>query len=164
MAEAYLGEIRLFSLSYAPKGWEKCEGQMLSVKANIGLFSLLNTMYGGDGINTFALPDLRGRVPICCNATYIQGKADGHETHTLLRSEMPLHTHEVRASTKVVDTGSPTNAAWGKVPAGYAASANTLLHAAAIGQAGGSQPHNNMQPYMALTFCICTQGYYPPRQ
>lgn len=162
--DPFLGEIRLFSLAYAPKGWAACEGQLLSVQRNTALFSLLGTLYGGDGISTFALPDLRGKVPIYCGTSYIQGKAGGAETHTLLTSEMPYHTHIVNASTKLVDDTSPENASWGNFPAGYAASADTTLNAAAISSAGGSQPHNNMQPYLALTFCIAVQGIYPPRQ
>lgn len=162
--DPFLGEIRLFSLAYAPKGWAACEGQLLSVQSNAALFSLLGTLYGGNGSSTFALPDLRGKVPIYCGTSYIQGKAGGAETHTLLTGEMPQHTHTAHASASAVDVTSPKNATWGNFPAGYAASADTTLNAAAIGSAGGSQPHNNMQPYLALTFCIAVQGIYPPRQ
>ena len=132
-------------------------------KAMPPLFSLLGTLYGGNGSSTFALPNLRGRVPIYCGTDYIQGKEGGEETHTLLMAEMPYHTHMVNASTSAVDQSSPKNATWGNFPAGYAASADATLNPAAIGNAGGGQPHDNMQPYLALNFCIAIQGIYPPR-
>lgn len=108
-------------------------------------------MYGGDGTATFALHDLRGRIPICCHDTYLQGEAGGKETHALLPNEMPQHTHDVHASSNPVDTPLPSHATWGDFPDGYTASAKPLLHAAAISEAGGGQEHNNMQPYI----CRC---------
>ena len=161
--DPFLGEIRLFSMSYAPKGWAACQGQMLSVQSNAALFSLLGTLYGGDGTSTFALPDLRGKAPVYGGTTYIQGKAAGEENHTLALSEMPEHTHIVSASTNAVDATSPKNATWANTAGGYAAAADAVLNPAAISIVGGNEPHNKMQPYLALNFCIATQGIYPPR-
>jgi microcystin-dependent protein len=161
--DPFLGEIRLFSIGFTPRGWLACEGQLLPVQQNAALYSLLGVQYGGNGSTTFALPDLRGRVPVGSGSTYVAGQAAGEENHTLLVTEMPGHNHEVKASSAAVDVTSPKNATWGSFAEGYAASANTVLSPAAIGLAGSSAPHNNMQPYLALNFCIATSGIYPSR-
>jgi microcystin-dependent protein len=164
MAEPFLGEIRLFSLSYAPRGWALCNGQTLSISTNQALFSLLGTVYGGDGITTFKLPDLQGRVPIHVSTTIPQGQAAGETSHTLTVNEMPMHTHQVQASSTPAATADPTNGVWADVSSPYGVPDSlTTMNQASISAAGGSQPHANMQPYLAVNFCIATSGIYPSR-
>lgn len=161
--EPFLGEIRLFSMGFAPKGWMACEGQLLSLTQNVALFSILGTTYGGDGKTNFNLPDLRGRVPIESGTTYVQGKADGEATHVLLTAEMPAHFHVAAAASGPVNTTSPAAATWGNFNNGYSATANAPLNPAAIASTGQGLPHPNMQPYLAMNFCIATVGIYPSR-
>lgn len=162
--DPFLGEIRLFTMGFAPRGWMACEGQPMPVQQNQALFAVLGTLYGGDGITTFNLPDLRGRVPLHAGATYVQGKPGGEVSHTLLSSEMPMHNHVASAATSPVSATSPANATWGALAGAYAPSPSATLNAAAIGVAGGNQPHANMQPYLALNLCIATSGIFPSHQ
>lgn len=161
--EPFLGEIRLFSIGFTPKGWAACEGQLLPLKNNVALFSLLGTQYGGDGTTTFALPDLRGRVPVHCGSTYKQGVAAGEATHTLTISEMPAHNHVILASTAPVNSTLVSGNTWGSFAAGYDVTPNIAMDPHAIAASGGNQPHNNMQPFLALNFCIAVQGLFPSR-
>ena len=161
--------------NFAPKGWLLCNGQLLSIAQNTALFSLLGTTYGGDGITTFALPDMRGRAALHWGqgpglSNYVQGEASGNETVTLLTTEIPQHNHSITASTSDGSTNSPEGAilaAYGSAtpPSGpYAnSSANTTLSATAVGATGGSQPHNNMQPFLVNNWIIATEGIYPSR-
>lgn len=166
--ENYLGEIQMFSGDYAPRGWAKCEGQLLPISQNQALFSLLGTMYGGNGQTTFALPDLRGRVPVYYNnTTIVQGQMAGTENNTLTVSQLPAHSHTVNA----VASDSNQNNPAGNLPADtkqldpeYSnVAANTLMKPSMLSNTGGSQPVNNVQPFRAVTFIIALTGIYPPR-
>jgi microcystin-dependent protein len=164
MSEPFIGEIRMTSWGFAPKGWALCNGQALSISQNQALFSLLGTMYGGNGTTTFNLPDLRGRVPIRFGQNQ-QGASAGEEQHTLLQNEMPMHTHSVYGSTGTANQGVPQDAFWagqtGQSP--FASSANVGLWPGTITNAGNSQPHDNMAPYLTISFMIALVGIYPPR-
>ena len=164
MAEPYLGEVRLFSIHYAPRGWLSCEGQLLSINQNQALYSLLGTVYGGDGVNTFALPDLRGRVPIHVSPSLPLGTKAGEETHTLTTNEMPQHTHQVHGSSSSASATSPQGNVWANMSNLYASNTTLVsMNSAALSTTGGGQTHNNMQPYLAVRFCIAIQGIYPSR-
>ncbi|WP_409342785.1 phage tail protein [Paenibacillus sp. MBLB4367] len=174
MADPYTGEIRIFAGNYAPNGWAFCNGQLMPVSNYPALFSVLGTRYGGNGTTNFALPNMMGCVPMHQGAGQgltprIVGAAGGSDSVTLITNEMPLHSHQVKAASKSAQS-SPANAVWSKTagrrgtPAYVNEPPNVNMHAEAIGAAGGSQPHNNMQPYLALHFIICIDGIYPPRQ
>ena len=164
MAEPFLSEIRLMSFDFAPKGWAFCNGQLLPINQNQGLFSLLGTTFGGDGRVNFALPDLRGRTPIHVGSSHTLGERGGEQAHTLSISELPTHTHAVvgtsTAGTRVIAGGSLP--ARSNLPA-YAAPDGSLVAMAAntVTNVGGSQAHLNMQPFLTLTFCIALQGIFP---
>jgi microcystin-dependent protein len=171
MTTPMIAEIRLFAGNFAPRGWALCHGQILSIAQNTALFSLLGTTYGGDGRTTFALPDLRGRVPVGQGqgpglSPNSLGQQGGAETHTLTSSEMPAHNHPTQ-SNKATNDAATTSRPNGKVPAAGGAYADTsdgsALDPDLIGAAGGSQPHNNMQPHLALNYIIALQGIYPSR-
>jgi len=162
MAEPFLGELRLMSFNFPPKGWALCSGGILPINQNQALFALLGTSYGGNGVNTFALPDLRGRVPLHMGAGLIQGQSFGQQAHTVTQSEMPAHTHPVMASTQ---NGSQANPGF---PAPFSdgyGPANTLttLQPATITNVGGSQAHETRQPFLVLSWCIALQGIFPSR-
>ena len=163
MAEPFLSEIRIFSFSFAPQGWAQCNGQLLPINQNQALFSLLGTTYGGNGQTNFALPDLRGRVPMHVGNGLFLGQKAGEETHTLISNEMPLHTHQARASADGPTVTPPTNNFWasntGFTP--YGKTADTAMSSEAIGNAGGSQPHENRSPFLTLNCCIALQGIFP---
>ncbi|MFC4098080.1 phage tail protein [Paenibacillus xanthanilyticus] len=164
MSEPFVGEIRLFANNYAPRGWASCEGQLLPINMNQALYSLLGNVYGGDGVTTFALPDLRGRVALHVSPTIPLGTSQGEAAHTLTVNEMPQHTHQVSASNVQADQISPANNVWAQVNAPYdPAAAMVPMNAGAIGTSGGSQPHNNMQPYLAANYYIAVQGIFPSR-
>jgi microcystin-dependent protein len=166
MAEPFLGELRVFSFGFAPKGWALCDGQLLPINQNQALFSLLGTTYGGDGRVTFALPDLRGRVPIHVGATHTLGERSGEQAHTLAIGEVPAHTHVAKASSRPGNNVIPTgNVLASPLNQSYRAQDNsaTSLHPATIGTVGGGQAHVNMQPFLTLSVCIALQGIYPSR-
>jgi microcystin-dependent protein len=164
MAEPFLSEIRLMSFTYAPKGWAQCNGQLLPINQNQALFSLLGTTYGGDGRVNFALPDLRGRVPMHSGSGHTLGERGGEVAHTLSQSELPMHTHTAAASTATQGGRQvPENRYLGGGGNVYhpVAAQLTALRAESVTPVGGSQAHENRQPYLTLNFCIALQGIFP---
>jgi len=165
MAEPFLSEIRIMSFNFAPKGWALSNGQLLPINQNQALFSLLGTTYGGDGRVNFGLPDLRTRAPIHTGSGHTLGEQGGEQSHTLSISEVPTHAHAANASTTqastnvpasntVLSTSNPQNV--------FGAASNLVsMAAASIGNTGGGQAHQNMQPYLVLSFCIALQGIFP---
>ena len=166
MSEPYLAEIRMTGFSFAPRGWALCNGQILPINQNQALFAILGTTYGGNGQTTFALPDLRGRVPVHLDGTFNLGQQGGAASHTLIASEMPAHTHSLGISTAVSHQADPTGRVLGNVEAGalnyYAPQdGSATLAANTVANSGGSQPHENMQPYLTINFIIALQGIFP---
>ena len=178
--EGYIGQIILFAGNFAPKYWAFCAGQIMAISQNTALFSILGTTYGGDGIQTFALPDLRGRVAIGQGqgpglSLYTLGQVGGTETVTLLTSQIPAHTHKLMGSTVKGNTNKPAGALLSEavvpVQRGVSndgniyssGSADTQMSAAAVGIEGQSQAHANIQPYLTLNYIICLQGIFPSR-
>jgi microcystin-dependent protein len=165
MAEPFLGEIRICSFGFAPKGWALCNGQLLAINQNQALFSLLGTTYGGDGRTNFALPDLRGRRPLMEGNGHTLGERGGLDTHTLGLQEIPEHTHSIRASTAVGSQASPADGylAASNVDVPYAGGQGSVLgnNNAALPSAGGAQPHENRSPYLVVNFAIALQGIFP---
>ena len=166
MAEPFLSEIRIMSFGFAPKGWALCNGQLLPINQNQGLFSLLGTTYGGDGRVNFALPNLQGNVPIHMGSGHTLGERGGEQAHTLSISEIPTHTHVWNANgAAAAPTNVPTSSlvlsnSTGDQPWGPASNL-TAMSPATIQNTGGSQAHLNMQPFLVLTFCIALQGIFP---
>src|SRR4051794_21151725 len=162
MGTPYMSEIRIISFNFAPKGWAFCNGQFLPINQNQALFSLLGTMYGGNGQTTFALPDLRGKTPIHIGQGHTQGEVAGEYAHTVTSAEMPAHTHTFGASQTNANTPVPANAMFGTSNNMYAPATNlTNVAAGTITNVGGSQAHTNTQPYLTLSFCIALQGIFP---
>lgn len=177
MANPFVAEIRIFPFNFAPKGWAFCDGQILSISQNTALFSLLGTTYGGNGQSNFALPNLQGSVPLHIGGSqpglglslYDLGQTGGSDTVTLLNSETPAHGHGGTQGTGITAQATDADRTvalnnWLAGPASnlYAASTNTAT-APSTTIAGGNQPHNNLQPYLTLNFCIALQGVFPPR-
>jgi microcystin-dependent protein len=157
-----MSEIRIMSFNFAPKGWAACNGQLLPINQNQALFALLGTMYGGDGRINFALPNLQGRVPIHRGNGFTQGEVGGEQAHTLTGLEEPVHAHIAQGSAVAADVSIPAGNFLGGQAGFYAGLSNTTpLVASTITNAGGSQPHNNMQPYLVLNFYIALQGVFP---
>ncbi len=163
MATPFLAEIRMFSFAFPPRGWALCNGQLLPINQNQALFSLLGTTYGGNGQTNFALPDLRGRTPISFDGTHLLGEKAGEESHTLTLSEMPSHNHIVQASTGLTNAPSPASNFSAQNAGAYALTGNTTMAPGAVTNVGGSQPHENMGPYLVISFCISLQGIFPSR-
>ena len=163
MAEPFLSEIRLMSFGFAPRGWALCNGQLLPINQNQGLFSLLGTTFGGDGRVNFALPDLRGRVPLHVGSGHTLGERGGEQAHTLSIAELPTHTHMLAASTAASGgNASPNNRVLGGANNAYNSPQSlTAFHAGSIANTGGSQAHLNMQPFLTISFCIALQGIFP---
>jgi microcystin-dependent protein len=170
MADPFVAEIRIFPFNFAPTGWAFCDGQLLPLSQNTALFSLLGTTYGGDGKSNFALPNLQGSVPLHPGqgpglSLYDLGQTGGSDTVTLLESEIPSHTHGLRASSLLSDSPVPSNNALARFNNAYQTTTTGLVPMApeSLPRAGGSQPHNNLMPYLTLSFCIAMQGVFPPR-
>jgi microcystin-dependent protein len=171
MSEPFLGEIRMVGFNFAPRGWAICAGQLVSIAQNSAVFALLGTTYGGDGVTTFALPDLRGRLPIHMGtgpglSNYQIGQQSGAEGVTLLTSQLPMHTHQLNATKDGTRTGSPNGALLGSGEADLYNHdfANTaVMSPGTLGQAGGNQPHENMHPFLCINFVIALEGIFPSR-
>ena len=162
MAEPFLSEIRLMSFQFAPKGWALCNGQLLPINQNQGLFSLLGTTFGGDGRVNFALPNLQGRTPIHVGSGHTLGEPGGEQAHTVSIAEEPTHTHVMNGSSTPAETNVPTGAYLGTVANAYGPASNLVaLSPASVTSVGGSQAHLNMQPFLTVTFCIALQGIFP---
>jgi microcystin-dependent protein len=162
MGTPYMSEIRIMSFGFAPKGWAQCNGQLLPINQNQALFSLLGTSFGGDGRTTFGLPDFRARTPIHFGGGFIIGQRGGEQSHTLSTPEMAAHSHVAQGTTTSADTPVPAGNYLGAANNTYVPAANlTPLHPSSISNAGGSQAHENMQPYLTLNFCIALQGVFP---
>jgi microcystin-dependent protein len=172
--DPFIGEIALVPYNFPPRGWAFCDGQIMSIAQNTALFSLLGTTYGGNGQTTFALPDLRGRVPIHVGggqgpglSAYVLGEVGGAESVTLLMAQMPAHGHAVNASTANGTSDNPNNAIMAKnasgVPQYGMAAPNAIMAPAAIAPAGGNQPHENRPPFTGLNYIIALEGIFPSR-
>lgn len=176
MSNPFVAEIRMFGFNFAPRGWAFCDGQLLPLSQNTALFSLLGTMYGGNGKSNFALPDLQGSAPMFWGqgnglSLYDQGQTGGSETVTLLQSEIPIHNHNIQThnlDAAGLQNPAPTvNLAKSSQGNAYQTTVNanlTQLDFNALSPTGGSLPHNNMMQYLTLNFCIALQGVFPPRQ
>lgn len=165
MAQPYVGEIRMFAGNFAPAGWMFCEGQLLPISENDTLFQLIGTTYGGDGQSTFALPDLRGRIPIHQGNGFILAETGGAESVTLTMQQIPAHSHSLMATTDLANSASPADAYLSTTATGnkiYSTAAPSVaLHPQEIGPIGGSQPHDNFQPYLCINFIISLFGLFP---
>jgi len=162
MAEPFLSEIRMMSFDFAPRGWAQCNGQLLPINQNQALFSLLGTTFGGDGRVNFALPDLRTRTPIHVGNGENLGSRGGEQAHTLSIVEVPTHTHVFNGTQTNASVPTPGGAMFGTSNNMYAGASNlTSISPATITSVGGSLAHTNMQPFLALTFCIALQGIFP---
>jgi microcystin-dependent protein len=164
--DPFLGEVKIMSFNFAPRGWAQCNGQQLPINQNQALFSLLGTTFGGNGQTTFALPDLRDRVPLHNGGGFTLGQAGGEANHTLTKPEMPAHTHIVLATNlSTGTTNAPTGTLLNSPPEKLYTPAAALvnMHPTTLSNAGGSQAHNNQQPYATLNFCIALQGIFPSR-
>ena len=168
MSQPYIGEIRLVAYSFAPNGWEFCNGQLQSIADNDALFAIIGTTYGGDGVTTFALPNLQGRVPIHSGTGFTIGQIGGETDHTLKANELASHSHPVEAVLAAGNAASPIGTLSAVGPTGLGnvygpPTALSPMKAGAIGNAGGSQPHSNMQPYLTLNYIISLFGVFPSR-
>jgi microcystin-dependent protein len=167
MSEPFIAEIRIIGFTFPPKGWAFCDGASLPIAQNQALFSLLGTTYGGNGTTTFNLPDLRGSVAVHAGNNVALGQKAGEAAHTLITSELAAHNHALMGAVAPQDNNrSPEGNLLGSSSTANQYSAGPPsgdLNAATIGQTGGSQPHNNMQPYLVVPFCIALQGIFPSR-
>lgn len=180
MAEPFIAEVRIFSFNYPPRGWALCDGSMLQIQQNAALYSLIGTAFGGDGQRTFALPDLRGRVPAppgrnpLDGRTVTNGLKDGAETVTLTNLQVPMHTHPVKANDINADIALPVTPTagfiWAKADKpdstlvnAYSPTANATMDPTIISTSGGGLGHDNMQPYLVINYCIALVGIYPTR-
>lgn len=164
MADPFIGEIRMFGGNFAPVDWAFCNGQLLQISEYDTLFTLIGTTYGGDGVNNFALPNLQGRLPMHVSPTYPLADSAGTETITLISPQLPSHSHTFLATTAVANQTTPNNGIPAAVPAGniyFPTQGGAALAPQSIGQAGGNQPHDNMMPYLAVSFIISLFGIYP---
>jgi microcystin-dependent protein len=163
MSTPFLGEIMMCSFNFAPKGWALCNGQLMPINQNQALFSLMGTMYGGDGRVTFAIPDLRGRTPMHPGGGFVQGQMSGEEFHTLNQSELPQHIHTLLGTGATGRAKDPGNNALAAARGHYAESGDVAMNLSSITNVGGSQAHENRPPFLVLTFVVALQGIFPSR-
>lgn len=164
MSQPFLGEIRVVSFNFPPKGWALCNGQTLSISQNAALFSLLGTMYGGNGVQTFQLPNFQARMPMHFGNGYVQGETSGEQSHTLILNEIPTHNHLAVGVTANANSSAASANTWAAASLNpYIATPNTQMSSAVLGNTGGSQPHDNMPPYLTLNFIIALVGIFPSR-
>lgn len=173
MSDPFIAEVRIFPFAFAPKGWALCDGQLMPISQNTALFSLVGTYFGGDGKSTFGLPDMQANAPMHVGAgaglsQRFLGESGGESSVTLLATETPNHNHGLMCSTSPGDSPSPANSASARVSGATPYLPPTgaplvQMAASAIKPVGGNLPHNNMQPYLTLSFCIALQGTFPPR-
>ncbi len=179
MSSAYIGEIRVFGFNFNPRGWAFCRGQLLAISSNTALFSILGTTYGGNGTTNFALPNFQSRVPVEQGqgpglSQYVLGQQNGVENVTLLLTEMAAHNHTFNVTSATGTQQSSNNAQLARgFKGGFGSGSQAKVYSTAaptqamdprgLGPVGGNQPHNNLMPYLALNFCIATQGIFPPR-
>lgn len=170
MSTPFIGEIKLISWNYPPKGWTFCNGQTLSIQQNTALFSLFGTTYGGNGQTTFALPNLQGRVPVHfgiaqSGSSFVLGQVAGETAHTVILSELPQHLHTAGATSAAGNTAKPAGAVLSTADVKmYAPASNfTALVPGSAANTGGSQPHNNLQPYLVMNYIVALQGIFPSR-
>lgn len=166
MSEPFLGQISLFGFNFPPRGWAACDGQLIPISQNQALFSLLGTTYGGDGITTFALPDLRGRAGMHPSPSHVLGELDGSESVTLDTPQIPAHTHPAVCSDAAGTEAAPAGKIWARDSAGnseYSSTGGTPLAPDAIALAAGGAAHDNMAPFQVVNFCIALEGIYPSR-
>jgi len=163
MSEPYVGEIRIFAGNFAPAGWMFCNGQLLPISEYETVFNLIGTTYGGDGQTTFALPDLRGRVPVHQGSSFVIGQFGGAETVTLLTNQIPSHTHVAQANANSGSSNNPVNNVWANWTGSQFSDQGTdsQMNAGALASVGGNQPHENRMPYLGLSFIISLFGVYP---
>ena len=162
MAEPFLSEIRVMSFNFAPKGWAQCNGQFMPINQNQALFALLGITYGGNGQTTFALPNLQGSVPIHVGNNHGLGEKAGSSSVTISQQQLPQHIHPMQVTNSNGNALDPAGSVLAALNNAYGGPANlTALHPTAVTNVGGSQPHNNMQPYLVLNFCIALQGIFP---
>ncbi len=167
MSDPYIGEIRMFGGNFAPNGWLLCQGQLVSISDYDTLFNLIGTTYGGDGQETFALPNLASRIPVHMGSapfgTYVLGQTGGAESVTLLSQQLPVHTHTAVASSSAASQTGPGGNYWSSwtSPSYSTTAPNVPMHPQALAPAGGNQPHDNMSPYLAINFIISMYGIYP---
>ena len=164
MAQPYVGEIRMFAGNFAPAGWMFCEGQLLAISGNDTLYNLIGTTYGGDGESTFALPDLRGRIPLHQGNNVQLAETGGTESVTLTTQQVPGHTHALLGSTDIAQQSGPTNQVLARTTAESAYGGDTpfgSMSPSVVSSVGGSQPHSNMQPYLCVNFIISLFGLFP---
>lgn len=162
MSEPFLGEVKLISWNFAPRGWAFCNGQLLPINQNQALFSILGTTYGGDGRVTFGLPNLQGRSPMHVGNGIVLGEMGGESSHTLNISEIPAHNHVPVGSSTVGSQPSAAGHLWGSASASpYSPTVTAAMNPAAVLPVGGNQPHENMSPYLVVNFIIALQGIFP---
>lgn len=170
MSEPFLAEVRIVGFNFAPRGWAFCDGQILPINQNQSLYSLLGTTYGGDGRTSFALPDIRGRAPMHVGRSngggdHRLGQKSGEETHTLAGNEMPQHDHVLQATNTQANSDQPTGHVFARAAGTVYGEfgAQQALASGTVANVGGGQAHDNMQPYLAINFCIALQGLFPSR-
>ena len=163
MSEPFMGEIKIVSFNFPPKGWAFCNGQLLPIIQNQALFAILGTTYGGDGRTTFGLPNLQTKSPIHTGGGFSLGQSGGEQNHTLSLTELAAHTHPAIGSSNAADQSNPASNFWATGQTIYSNAGNATMAPQAVTNIGGSQAHNNMSPYLVLNFVIALQGIFPSR-